>query len=1118
MTAPGGAAGPDDAALRALAEALLRERLGGDTSPAAPVADGPAPLSYQQERLWLLEQMHPGTAAYNELFAVSLRGPLDADRLDAALAQVVRRHDVLRTAIRLDGPRPVQVVAADAAAPLRVESWEHLPAARREAAATERIRALARQPFDLARAPLLRAHLARLDAGEHVLALVLHHVVTDGWSLRLLLAELVAHYDAGGRAPLPPLSAQYADYARRQRVDGPGERERLAFWVRSLAGAPTELELPTDRPFPPVAGHDGAEHVFAVDPAVLDGVRALAAAQRATPFMVLLAAFDVVLSRWSGQDDVVVGTPVLNRPSSATEGLVGFFVNTVPLRADLSGRPTFRTLVDQVRDGVIPALEHQDVPFERIVQTVRTAPDARRAPLFQVMFALHNLPDEPPAPRGLSIAPVAGLHHSAKFDLTLAFVETGGALRGHLEYRTDLFDAPTVARLAGHLTTLLADAVADPDRPIGALRLMDPGERAAVLRDWHPPTLPRPNDATLHEAFAAQVARTPDAVAVVDGDERLTYAALAARVDRLAARLRHAGVSRGTPVALRLGRGTDLVVAVLAVLRAGGAYVPTDPQAPPQRLRHILDDTAAPLLLTHRGLAADTPARPGTEVLLVDAIEEPDHAPLPLEPGDGDDLAYVIYTSGSTGIPKGVRIPHRTVGWLMRAARERFGVGADDVWTMSHAYTFDVSVWELFGALLHGGRLVIVPHPVSRDPDALWRLLDREGVTVLSQTPTAFQSLVSAQPPDAALTRLRLVTLAGERLDFRRLEPWFARRPDTHPRVVNLLGATETTVHSTERLVRASETGSPRSYVGGPLPGVRLLVVDDELRPVPLGVPGELLVGGECVGLGYLRRDELTAERFVADPLGSPMRCYRTGDLVRRGADGDLEYLGRADDQVKIRGFRVELGEVEAALREHPAVAEAVVALAGTAADQRLVAYVVAAGDGGPPAPGELRDFLRGRLPEYMLPAAVAAIPELPRTTSGKLNRRALPAPPAADEARTADYTAPRTGTERTLAAVFAELLGASRIGIDDNFFELGGHSVLAVQAHRRIRDASIPVEVIDLFQYPTVRTLARRAGGGQQDDADLRRARGRGARRRAALTRHAPDTGSEETRDDIRR
>ncbi|MER7009271.1 amino acid adenylation domain-containing protein, partial [Dactylosporangium sp. NPDC000555] len=1091
MTAPGGPAGPADGELRALAEALLRERLGGDARPAGPIADGPAPLSYQQERLWLLEQLHPGTAAYNELFAVSLRGPLDADRLDAALAQVVRRHDVLRTAIRLDGARPVQVVTADAAAPLRVESWEHLPAERRETAAAERIRALAREPFDLARAPLLRAYLARLDAGHHVLALTLHHLVTDGWSLRVLLAELVAHYDAGGRAPLPPLTAQYADYARRQRADGPGAEERLAFWVRSLAGAPTELELPVDRPHPPVAGHDGAEHTFTVDPAVLDGVRALAAAQRATPFMVLLAAFDVVLSRWSRQDDVVVGTPVANRHSSATEGLVGFFVNTVPLRADLSGRPTFRALVDRVRDSVVPALEHQDVPFERIVQAVRAAPDARRNPLFQVMFALHNLPEEPPAPGGLSIAPVPGLHHSAKFDLTLAFVETGGALRGHLEYRTDLFDAPTVARLAGHLTTLLADAVADPDRPIGSLRLMDPHELAAVLLDWHPPALPRTGGATLHEAFAAQAARTPDAVAVVDGAERLTYAALAERVDRLAARLRRAGVTRGTLVALRLGRGADLVVAVLAVLRAGGAYVPTDPQAPPQRLRHILDDTAAPFLLTRSSLAADAPARPGTEVLLVDAPDEPDAtgaAPVPFEPGDGDDLAYVIYTSGSTGTPKGVRIPHRTVRWLCRAARERFGIGGDDVWTLFHAYTFDVSVWELFGALLHGGRLVIVPHAVSRDPGALWRLLDREGVTVLSQTPTAFHGLVAAQPPGAALPRLRLVALAGERLDFRRLGPWFARYADTHPRVVNLLGATETTVHSTERLVRAHETGSARSYVGGPLPGARLLVVDDELRPVPLGVPGELLVGGECVGLGYLRRDELTAERFVADPLGSPMRCYRTGDLVRRSVDGDLEYLGRADTQVKIRGFRVELGEIEAALRAHPAVAEAVVALAGKDADQRLVAYVVPAGDGGEirPALGELRDFLRGRLPEYMLPAAVAHLADLPRTTSGKLDRRALPAPPAADAARTAAYTAPRTGTERTLAGIFAELLGAQRIGIDDNFFELGGHSVLAVQAHRRIRAAAIPVEVIDLFQYPTVRALALCAGGGQQDGADL--------------------------------
>ncbi|MFG1918461.1 amino acid adenylation domain-containing protein [Micromonospora sp. NPDC048898] len=1109
---------------RALAEELLRARLRFGAERTAPVRHrGPAPLTYPQERLWLVEQMHPGRGAYHEVFAARLDGPLDADRLERALAAVVRRHEALRTSIRCPDGRPVQVVTDDVTVPLETESFPQPGMPAREEAALAAVRARVERPFDLTVAPLMRAYLARLDAERHILALVMHHVVTDGWSLRILLDEMLTHYVAeatGAAAALPALPLRYTDYAHEQRDRPPEERfaEGLRYWAEHLRGAPSSLQLPTDRDHPAVPTYVGGEHVFTVPSPLTAALRQLARREQATLFMVLLGAYAVLLSRLGGQEEVVVGTPVANRGSVATERLVGLLMNTIAIRTSLAGEPTFRQLLGRVRTVVAAGLRHGDVPFEKVVEAVGADREVLRNPLFQAMFVLHNAPFAAPDLPGVTVTALSGLTGTAKFDLTLGVVEAGDALECHLEYNSDVLDPATAVRLAGHYRSLLAGAVADPDRTIWDLDLLDAGQRATIEADWYPPTAAPMPVACLHDAFAAQAARTPDAPAVVDGARRVTYGELKSRVDALATRLRRHGVRRGTLVALQLERGLEQVTGILGVLTAGGAYVPIDPDEPPERLRYILAETSPVVLLVRQ--APDAAAYPdGPLILAVDGdITEPAGPTEPAddgaatEPAEPGDLAYVIYTSGSTGRPKGVPVAHRNVAWLFRAARERVRFDPGDVWTMFHAYTFDVSVWELFGALLHGGTLVIVPREVSRSPAALRRLLAEQRVTVLCQTPTAFYGLADADADagGTALDALRMVFVGGERLEFGRLAGWFSRYGDEVPQVFNMYGPTEATVWTTWRDIVGADTGIARSRIGRPLAGAGVLVVDHRLRPVPPGVPGELVLGGPPLSQGYLNRPELTAERFVADPLGGDRRGYRTGDVVRRLADGDLEYLGRADLQVKIRGHRVEPGEVEAAMREHSQVAEAVV-VAGPdpAGGDRLIGYVVAAGDAAPAA-GELRDFLRRRLPAYMVPSAFVAIPAIPLTTSGKTDRRALP-PPDAETVRTGPYVAPRTPVERLLATIFAELLGVARIGIDDNFFDLGGHSVLALRLHQRMRAEALPVEVISIFQYPTVRTLAGLLDRDPAGAAALGRARDRGAERRTARTGRAvtgPPTG----------
>ncbi|MFI5572519.1 amino acid adenylation domain-containing protein, partial [Streptomyces sp. NPDC051740] len=1036
------------------------------------------PLSFAQERLWFLSQFDEASATYNIPAALRLTGDLDRTALEAALADVVARHEPLRTVVAEDADGPHQRVldAGEAAPRLRTEAVD-------EAVLGERLAGETGRAFDLSTELPLRVRLFELGAQEHVLLLVLHHIAGDGWSVGPLARDLTTAYAArhAGHAPSwAELPLQYADYALWQRRTLGSETDedsllarQLTFWEDALAGLPEELELPVDHRRPAVSSYTGGVVEFEVPAALHERLTALARELRATPFMVVRAALATLLSRLGAGTDIPIGTPVAGRADDALEGLVGFFVNTLVLRTDLSGEPSFRELVARVREFDLSAYGHQDVPFERLVDTLNPARSMARHPLFQTSLtwndtteqalgALRGLP-------GLAVRPEPVDTTAAKFDLSFVFEErraadgTPAGLAGSLAYSADLYTHDSAETLTGRLVRVLDAVLADPERPVTRIDVTDAAERARLLAaagTGGTPTPPR----SLAELFERRVALAPDAVAVSCEERSLTYRELNERADRLADHLVAHGAGPERFVAVSLPRGLDLVVALLAVVKSGAAYLPVDPGYPQERIAYILQDTSPVLVVDEEWLATATTGEP--------VASGRDRVPAgPAHP------AYVIYTSGSTGRPKGVVVPHANVVRLFTATEDTFGFGPDDVWTLFHSAAFDFSVWELWGPLLYGGRLVVVPFEVSRNPVEFLRLLVRERVTVLNQTPSAFYQLMQADRDHPGLgdrLALRRVVFGGEALDLGRLESWGRRHGDTDPVLVNMYGITETTVHvSVRALDSVTWTGQHRSLIGVGIRDLRVYVLDDALRPAPAGVAGEMYVAGAGLARGYLNRPGLTAERFVACPFGAPgERMYRTGDLARWTADGELEYLGRADDQVKIRGFRIELGEIESVVLAHPRIAQAaVVVREDRPGDRRLVAYAVP--DGGTLDTASVRDRLAAELPEYMVPSAVVPLAALPLTVNGKLDRRALPAP----EYGTSDaagHRAPRSPREEILCGLFAEVLGVERVGIDDGFFDLGGHSLLATRLVNRIR-ATLGAElsVRDLFETPSVAGLA---------------------------------------------
>jgi amino acid adenylation domain-containing protein len=1066
---------PTPSALAARTQAALGVERGPLPPPLVAIhRAGPAPLSFAEERLWFLDQLQPGDASYVVPLPIYLTGALDTGALRRALAEIVCRHEILRTTFEVVDERPVAVVHPPSDVAVEETMLTTLPIEQRGAAARAEIVVEVQRPFDLAAGPLFRARLLVLGAEDHVLLLAMHHIVTDGWSMGVLDREISALYGAFSRgepSPLPELPIQYADYAAWQRAWLSGEvlDASLAYWRAHLDGAPRSLDLPTDRPRPPVLTHRGARCAITVPDAVAGALHALARREGATLFMTLLAAFDVLLHRYTGQDDLVVGTPIANRTRTETEGLIGFFVNTTVLRARLAPELSFRALLAQVKEACLGAYAHQDLPFERLVQELDPERDPGRSPLFEAMFALQNVPKSDAALPGVKRRELGAPMVTAKFALMLTMVESRSGLTGVFEYNVDLFDAATIERMGAHLGVLLAGIAADPSRPIRALPILPEDERRLVVDTWSGARTAYPRDAGIAVVFEAQVDASPDAVAVVFGDAELTYRELDRRANRLAHALRKEGVGPEVRVGLFARRSLEMVIATLAILKAGGAYVPLDPTYPPQRLDFLRADAGLRVIVTAAS-ASDVAILAADGLCFVDAAS-PDLAgesDARLDAGiTGESLAYVMYTSGSTGTPKGVLVLHRGVVRLVKNT-DYAHFGADEVYLQLAPIAFDAATFEIWAPLLNGGKLVVFPGDRAA-VDELGGVIRRHGVTTLWLTTGLFNTVVESDVE--ALRPLRQVLTGGDALSAPHVQKAIAELPGV--RLINGYGPTEGTTFTTCHTVSSADT---LGYVpiGRPIANARAYVLDAALQPVPIGVPGELYAGGDGVARGYLGRPDLTAARFLPSPFVAGERLYRTGDLCRFREDGQLEFLGRLDFQVKIRGFRVELGEIEAAIAAHPAVRQVVVvARAETSGDKRLVAYLVVE---GAIAAADLRALLKETLPDYMVPSAFVTLDALPLTPSGKVDRKALPAPDATtlDDARA--HVAPRGPVEEALAGIFAEVLKSAEVSTAASFFELGGHSLLATRVKARIAatfQVEIPLQAI--FEAPTVAALAAR-------------------------------------------
>ncbi len=1080
--------------------------------PQAP-RDGDLPLSFAQQRLWFLHQLEPGSAGYNMPIAVRFQGPLVPAVLERAAAEIVRRHESLRTTFALSGGEPVQVVAPPEPFSLPVVELEEIPSSLDEArrlAGEE-----ARRSFDLELGPLWRLRLLRLAAEDHVVLLTMHHIISDGWSIGIFIHELAALYGAlarGEEPPLPPLPVQYADFTVWQRgwLAGDVLAAQLAWWRQRLGGALPVLELPLDRPRPPLQTFRGARLHLAVPADLTERLRALAGERGATLFMVLLAAFKTLLLRYTGQEDLLVGVPIAGRNRSEIEGLIGFFVNTLVLRTDLSRDPGFAELLDRVRDTTVGAYAHQDLPFEKLVEEIRPRRDLARSPLFQVMLGLENNPVAAAAPAAPSLVatPLEIDAGAARFEWTFFLAERGGAIAGSVEYNTDLFDEATVSRAVGHWTRLLAAAAGDAGELLSRLPLLPAEEERQLLVAWNETARDFALDRPVHALIARHAARSPAAPAVLCEGGALSYGELDARANRLAHRLRALGVGPEVPVGIYLDRSLAMPAALLAVWKAGGAYLPLDPAYPRERLSYMLEDSGAPVVLTEESLLATVPPSAARAVCLDREDVAGESAQDPGVPAGPESLAYVLYTSGSTGRPKGVQIPHGALVNFLESMRERPGLAAGDRLLAVTSLSFDIAGLELFLPLLAGARVEIASRELAADGP---RLLSRLGeATVLQATPSTWRLLLDAGwQGNAGLKAL----CGGEALPPK-LAGEIAARAGS---LWNMYGPTETTIWSATRLVgpQAGE-GAAAVPIGGPIANTRIYVVDAGLRPAPIGVPGELLIGGAGLARGYLGRPALTAERFIPDPFSGDAgaRLYRTGDLARWLAAGEVEFLGRLDHQVKVRGYRIELGEIEAALEQHPAVRAAVVLVReDVPGDHRLTAYVVA-GDGAAPRSGELRRHLRAKLPEYMVPSAFVVLAELPLLPNGKVDRKSLPAPLAPEGERLetpAAFTAPRGRLEGAVSEIWRAVLNRERVGVHDNFFDLGGHSLLMAQVHHRLR-ASLPaglaagLTMVELFQYPTIAALARHLSPEVDAPAEGEPGRLRAEIRRGSLARQGTE------------
>ncbi len=1049
-----------------------------------------APLSFAQERLWFLNQLYPDSVAYNISAAIRFTGQLDVPILGQCLKAIVRRHETLRTTFISKDGTPMQVIAPSLDLAFPLVDLEHLPAAKREVEARKLAADEMLFPMDLTRGPLIRTTLLRLSDQEHVLLLTVNHIVSDGWSADVFVKELAALYEAfssGAPSPLPDLPLQYADFAvwQRQWLQGETLDKLLSYWKQKLSGSLSVLDLPSDRPRPPVQTTRGKTYWFVLPHDLCETLKAFSYQEGVTLFSVLLAAFKVLLFRYTGQTDILLGSPMASRNQGDLEKLIGFFANTIVLRTDLSGNPSFRQLLKQMHETSLEALEHQALPFKKLVEELQPERNRSQSPLFQVLFALQTPPQLPQLP-SLSLSVLEPEVKTAKFDLSLAMMEKEQQLKGVIEYNTDLFDTSRIIRMAGHFQTLLESIVADPEQPISEVAILSKDERQQVLVAWNNIQMDYPQDCCIHELFEAQVAQTPDAIAVVFGEKCLTCGELNRRANQLAHYLLASGLRSEELVGICMERSMEMITGVLGILKAGGAYVPLDPTYPKERLSFMLADSHISVLLTTEAQLMNLPPHGGRAICLDTEWWdiESESGENPVDQTTAQELAYVIYTSGSTGQPKGVSIEHRSVVNMITSFTTSYTLRPSDRVLQQTSLCFDVSVGEIWPILCVGGSLVLLDRQVHQFEQVLSFLVDYQ-VTIIGAVPSVLSQLNERLDK---LPHLRLILSGGEALSFSDID-----RLISQATVTNGYGPTETTVCSSfYRLHRndfpaKSNEEKTTVPIGRPIINTQIYLVDRHLQPVPVGVPGELCIGGAGLARGYHDRPESSAESFIPNPftpLPSPPACggsqrggtrlYRTGDLARYRQDGNIEFLGRIDQQVKVRGFRIELEEIEKALVEHPAVQQAVIAAREDSPGQkRLVAYVVPSQE--VPAINEsLGRFLQERLPSYMVPATFMTLEALPLMPNGKVDRQALPAPDQTRPDVGQSFVAPRTPVEKVLADIWKTVLGIEEVGIHDNFFELGGHSLLATQVVSHARhNLGIELPLWTIFQAPTVSELA---------------------------------------------
>ncbi len=1046
-----------------------------ETDAIVPANRGePLVASFAQKSLWLLHQLHADFSAYNISGALRMRGPMDATLIARSLTEIVRRHEALRTTFDSHEGEPVQVVHAPGEVELPRMDLSDLPAEGRIAALRQQLNEEGQRPFDLARGPLFRPRLWTLGPDDHVLQLNVHHIVFDGWSYQLLLAEFARIYAADGsaaKAGLPEPALQFVDYAAWQKRQVADDRSSGSadFWRTHLQDAPELLELPADHSRPARPTHRGDRRTRVLSAPVVDALNAMRGTEKTTMFMVLFAAFQVLLHRYTRQMDIVVGTPLANRTRQAFESMIGFFVNTLPIRARIDGAASFRQLLQTVQHTALDAFAHQEAPFDQIVEAINPRRSASYSPLFQVLFTHQKMQRTALDLPGVETELLRIERSSSKYDLSFHVSEESRQITITADFSTDLFDASTMERWLANYEQLFLGIIADPEQSVASLPLLSEPERRLVVETWNDTATDAPLNDCVAQLIEAQAARTPAATALVVGRERFTFADLNDQANRLARHLRALGVGPEALVGVCLPRNADLVISLLAVHKAGGAYVPLDPGYPAQRLAQILEDARAGILLTDSTLRATLPPASPLESPRLIVCLDLDRALIAAQPAGNPapsagpaNLSHVIYTSGSTGRPKGVAIEHRNITALMHWARRLYSPGELAGVLASTSVCFDLSVFEIFVPLCWGGAVHLAANALE-----LPELPTRGELTLVNTVPSAIAELLR----DGAIPHsVHVINLAGELLAPELVDRLYAL---PHVRkVYDLYGPTEDTVYSTVALRRA---GAPAT-IGRPLDNKRAYLLDDHLRPVPIGAAGELFVAGAGVTRGYLRQPELTSERFLPDPFAgrAGARMYRTGDLARHRSDGSIEFLGRLDHQVKIRGFRIELGEIESVLRTHPAVRQAVVVVhASPAGDPCLVAYVVCQDETRATADG-LREFLGSRLPDYMAPAVYVPLSELPLTPNGKIDRKALPAPEASHWEAPRAFVAPRTATERALTKIWEELLQVKRVSADDSFFDLGGHSLLAMRLISRLRSAfELEIPLRALFDAPTVAQFA---------------------------------------------